>query len=109
MEGRSDSSPRPWRARYRRRERLAKLSGGVVVKDEPGDDALNATRAAVEEGVVPGGSVALLRAKKAVEGLSSMLTLASLFWPRAIPDPAIFFLLTCLGNSVLSTCCSCEI
>jgi chaperonin GroEL len=35
------------------------------------DDALNATRAAVEEGVVPGGGVALLRAKKAVDALSS--------------------------------------
>jgi len=33
------------------------------------DDALNATRAAVEEGIVPGGGVALLRAKKALEGL----------------------------------------
>ncbi|HSM19212.1 MAG TPA: TCP-1/cpn60 chaperonin family protein, partial [Hyphomicrobiales bacterium] len=35
------------------------------------DDALNATRAAVEEGIVPGGGVALLRAKKAVEALKS--------------------------------------
>src|SRR4051795_4425167 len=35
------------------------------------DDALNATRAAVEEGVVPGGGVALLRAKKAVDALKS--------------------------------------
>jgi chaperonin GroEL len=35
------------------------------------DDALNATRAAVEEGIVPGGGVALLRAKKAVEALTS--------------------------------------
>ena len=35
------------------------------------DDALNATRAAVEEGVVPGGGVALLRAKKAVDALRS--------------------------------------
>ena len=35
------------------------------------DDALNATRAAVEEGIVPGGGVALLRAKKAVSALSS--------------------------------------
>ena len=34
------------------------------------DDALNATRAAVEEGVVPGGGVALLRAKKAVDALN---------------------------------------
>src|SRR5499426_3417476 len=60
-------------------ERLAKLAGGVAVIKVGGatevevkerkdrvDDALNATRAAVEEGVVPGGGVALLRAKKAV-------------------------------------------
>src|SRR4051812_47860088 len=65
-------------------ERLAKLAGGVAVirvggasevevkeKKDRVDDALNATRAAVEEGIVPGGGVALLRAKKAVQGLSS--------------------------------------
>jgi chaperonin GroEL len=63
-------------------ERLAKLSGGVAVikvgaKTETEmkerkfrvEDALNATRAAVEEGVVPGGGVALLRARTAVEEL----------------------------------------
>ena len=60
-------------------ERLAKLAGGVAVirvggateievkeKKDRVDDALNATRAAVEEGIVPGGGVALLRAKKAI-------------------------------------------
>ncbi|HRF08782.1 MAG TPA: chaperonin GroEL [Xanthobacteraceae bacterium] len=60
-------------------ERLAKLAGGVAVirvggateievkeKKDRVDDALNATRAAVEEGIVPGGGVALLRAKKTV-------------------------------------------
>jgi len=65
-------------------ERLAKLAGGVAVirvggsteievkeKKDRVDDALNATRAAVEEGIVPGGGVALLRAKKAVGKLSS--------------------------------------
>jgi chaperonin GroEL len=65
-------------------ERLAKLAGGVAVirvggasevevkeKKDRVDDALNATRAAVEEGVVPGGGVALLRARKAVDKLSS--------------------------------------
>jgi len=65
-------------------ERLAKLAGGVAVIKVGGstevevkerkdrvDDALNATRAAVEEGVVAGGGVALLRAKKAVEALKS--------------------------------------
>jgi chaperonin GroEL len=60
-------------------ERLAKLAGGVAVirvggateievkeKKDRVEDALNATRAAVEEGIVPGGGVALLRAKKTV-------------------------------------------
>ncbi|MFG1477003.1 chaperonin GroEL, partial [Xanthobacter agilis] len=70
--------------REKLQERLAKLAGGVAVirvggstevevkeKKDRVDDALNATRAAVEEGIVPGGGVALLRAKKAVEGLTS--------------------------------------
>jgi len=65
-------------------ERLAKLAGGVAVirvggatevevkeRKDRVDDALNATRAAVEEGIVPGGGTALLRAKKAVEKLKS--------------------------------------
>ena len=42
----------------------------VKEKKDRVDDALNATRAAVEEGIVPGGGVALLRAKKAIEGLT---------------------------------------
>ena len=63
-------------------ERLAKLVGGVAVikvgaKTEAEmkerkfrvEDALNATRAAVEEGIVPGGGVALLRARQAIESL----------------------------------------
>jgi chaperonin GroEL len=70
--------------REKLQERLAKLAGGVAVIKVGGateievkerkdrvDDALNATRAAVEEGIVPGGGVALLRAKKAVDGLKS--------------------------------------
>ena len=65
-------------------ERLAKLAGGVAVirvggateievkeKKDRVDDALNATRAAVEEGIVPGGGVALLRARAAVSRLKS--------------------------------------
>jgi len=65
-------------------ERLAKLAGGVAVirvggatevevkeRKDRVDDALHATRAAVEEGIVAGGGVALLRAKKAVEKLKS--------------------------------------
>jgi chaperonin GroEL len=70
--------------REKLQERLAKLAGGVAVikvggatevevkeKKDLVDDALNATRAAVEEGIVPGGGVALLRAKKAVETVKS--------------------------------------
>ena len=65
-------------------ERLAKLAGGVAVirvggatevevkeKKDRVDDAMHATRAAVEEGVVPGGGVALLRAAKALDGLKT--------------------------------------
>jgi len=68
--------------REKLQERLAKLAGGVAVirvggateievkeKKDRVDDALNATRAAVEEGIVPGGGVALLRAKGAVAKL----------------------------------------
>jgi len=68
--------------REKLQERLAKLAGGVAVIKVGGstetevkerkdrvDDALNATRAAVEEGIVPGGGVALLRAKKVVDAL----------------------------------------
>ncbi|NOY38069.1 MAG: chaperonin GroEL [Chlorobi bacterium] len=63
-------------------ERLAKLSGGVAVlyigaasememkeKKDRVDDALSATRAAVEEGIIPGGGVAYLRAIEALDGL----------------------------------------
>ena len=68
--------------REKLQERLAKLAGGVAVirvggatevevkeKKDRVDDALNATRAAVEEGILPGGGVALLRAVKALDGL----------------------------------------
>jgi chaperonin GroEL len=70
--------------REKLQERLAKLAGGVAVirvgaateaemkeKKARVEDALNATRAAVEEGVVPGGGVALVRAIKAVEGFDT--------------------------------------
>jgi chaperonin GroL len=70
--------------REKLQERLAKLAGGVAVirvggatevevkeRKDRVDDALNATRAAVEEGIVPGGGTALLRAKKAVEKITS--------------------------------------
>jgi chaperonin GroEL len=65
-------------------ERLAKLAGGVAVikvggstevevkeKKDRVDDALNATRAAVEEGIVPGGGVALMRTLKTLDSLKS--------------------------------------
>ena len=68
--------------REKLQERLAKLSGGVAVlyvgapseiemkeKKARVDDALNATRAAIEEGIVPGGGVALIRAIESLEGL----------------------------------------
>src|ERR1700731_1598320 len=68
--------------REKLQERLAKLAGGVAVirlggasevevkeKKDRVEDALNATRAAVEEGVLPGGGVALLRSIKALENL----------------------------------------
>ena len=68
--------------REKLQERLAKLAGGVAVlyvgaatetemkeKKDRVDDALSATRAAVEEGIVPGGGVAYIRAIEALEGL----------------------------------------
>jgi chaperonin GroEL len=68
--------------REKLQERLAKLAGGVAVikvgaatetamkeKKARVEDALNATRAAVEEGIVPGGGVALLRAASAIDAL----------------------------------------
>ncbi|MHC2484620.1 chaperonin GroEL [Rhizobium leguminosarum] len=68
--------------REKLQERLAKLAGGVAVirvggstevevkeKKDRVDDALHATRAAVEEGILPGGGVALLRAVKALDGI----------------------------------------
>ncbi|MBN9005506.1 MAG: chaperonin GroEL [Rhizobiales bacterium] len=70
--------------REKLQERLAKLAGGVAVirvggatevevkeKKDRVEDALNATRAAVQEGIVPGGGTALLRAKKAVGRLAN--------------------------------------
>jgi|HubBroStandDraft_1064217.scaffolds.fasta_scaffold16464_2 chaperonin GroEL len=70
--------------REKLQERLAKLAGGVAIikvgaatetemkeKKARVEDALHATRAAVEEGIVPGGGVALLRASKALEGFKA--------------------------------------
>ena len=70
--------------REKLQERLAKLSGGVAViyvgaasevemkeKKDRVDDALSATRAAVEEGIVPGGGVAYIRAEEAVKAIKA--------------------------------------
>ncbi|WIW44506.1 chaperonin GroEL [Bradyrhizobium sp. 62B] len=70
--------------REKLQERLAKLAGGVAVirvggatevevkeRKDRVDDALHATRAAVEEGILPGGGVALLRAVKALDGVKT--------------------------------------
>jgi chaperonin GroEL len=72
--------------REKLQERLAKIAGGVAVinvgaqtepemkeKKDRVDDALHATRAAVEEGILPGGGVALLRAASAIEGAAAEL------------------------------------
>ena len=88
--------------REKLQERLAKLAGGVAVikvgaatetemkeKKDRVDDALHATRAAVEEGIVPGGGVALIRAQKAVCGLNltgDEATGASIVY-RAVESP----------------------
>jgi chaperonin GroEL len=71
--------------REKLQERLAKLAGGIAVinvgaatesemkeKKDRFDDALHATRAAIEEGIVPGGGVALLRCSEALEKLSGV-------------------------------------
>ncbi|HEV3100584.1 MAG TPA: chaperonin GroEL [Candidatus Udaeobacter sp.] len=71
--------------REKLQERLAKLAGGVAVinvgaatetemkeKKARVEDALHATRAAVEEGIVPGGGVALLRAQKALDNIKGL-------------------------------------
>ena len=73
--------------REKLQERLAKLAGGVAVidvgaateveikeKKDRVDDALNATKAAVEEGILPGGGAALLYATKALNGLTATTT-----------------------------------
>ncbi len=88
--------------REKLQERLAKLAGGVAVikvggatevevkeKKDRVDDALNATRAAVEEGIVPGGGVALLRASNAVksEGVNSDQNAGIAIVRRALQAP----------------------
>jgi chaperonin GroEL len=89
--------------REKLQERLAKLSGGVAVlyvgaatevemkeKKDRVDDALSATRAAVEEGIVPGGGVALIRAISALkdlEGANADETTGIAIVRRAVEEP----------------------
>ncbi len=90
--------------REKLQERLAKIAGGVAVinvgaqtepemkeKKDRVDDALHATRAAVEEGILPGGGVALLRAAKAIEASAAELegdeALGAWIVRRAIESP----------------------
>ncbi|NBX43999.1 MAG: molecular chaperone GroEL, partial [Gammaproteobacteria bacterium] len=89
--------------REKLQERVAKLSGGVAVikvgaateiemkeKKARVEDALHATRAAVEEGVVPGGGVALIRATKALEkfeGANEDQTVGVRILARSIEEP----------------------
>jgi chaperonin GroEL len=90
--------------REKLQERLAKLAGGVAVinvgaatesemkeKKDRVDDALHATRAAVEEGIVPGGGVALLRTlgalEKAIEKLEGDEKIGAAIVRRAIEEP----------------------
>lgn len=89
--------------REKLQERLAKLAGGVAVirvggstevevkeRKDRVDDALNATRAAVEEGIVPGGGVALLRASHAmtVKGANADQDAGIAIVRRALQEPA---------------------
>jgi chaperonin GroEL len=89
--------------REKLQERLAKLAGGVAVikvgaatetamkeKKARVEDALNATRAAVEEGIVPGGGVALLRASKAIDGMKKLEgdeRVGAMIVKRALEEP----------------------
>jgi chaperonin GroEL len=89
--------------REKLQERLAKLAGGVAVikvgaatetamkeKKARVEDALNATRAAVEEGIVPGGGVALLRCSKAVDALKKLEgdeKVGAMIVKRALEEP----------------------
>ena len=88
--------------REKLQERLAKLAGGVAVikvgaateveikeKKARVEDALNATRAAVEEGVVPGGGVALIRAKAGLDKLevSDTVRIGVNIMERAVEEP----------------------
>jgi len=95
-------------------ERLAKLAGGVAVlyvgaasevemkeKKDRVDDALNATRAAVEEGIIPGGGVALIRAMATLDGkkgLNADETTGIAIVRRAVEEPLRQIVANCGGE-----------
>lgn len=84
VQSQIENTENDW-AKEKLEERLAKISGGVAViyigasseiemkeRRDRVDDALHATRAAIEEGIVPGGGVALLRARSAIDELEAV-------------------------------------
>lgn len=84
VQAQIENTDNDW-AKEKLEERLAKISGGVAViyigasseiemkeRRDRVDDALHATRAAIEEGIVPGGGVALLRARSAIDELEAV-------------------------------------
>ena len=104
--------------REKLQERLAKLAGGVAVvsvgapteaalkeKKARVEDALHATRAAVEEGIVPGGGVALLRAAKALDSIKAEgdVAVGVDIVRRSLPEPAKWIVKNCglLGEMVV--------
>ena len=98
-------------------ERLAKLSGGVAVlyvgaptevemkeKKDRVDDALAATRAAVEEGIVPGGGIALIRALSTIDklvGLNDDETTGIAIVKRAVEEPLRQIIANCGGEGAV--------
>ena len=95
LKAQIDNSKSPYEME-KLQERLAKMVGGVAIinvgantevelkeKKDRVDDALHATQAAIEEGILPGGGVALIRAKKAIKGndLGAKIVLSSLSMP----------------------------
>ena len=98
--------------REKLQERLAKLSGGVAVlyvgaasevemkeKKDRVDDALRATRAAIEEGIIPGGGVAYIRAIDSLEGMKG---------DNADETTGIGIIKTCYRRTASRNCCQCR-
>jgi chaperonin GroEL len=98
--------------REKLQERLAKLVGGVAVikvgaatetalkeKKARVEDAMHATRAAVEEGIVPGGGVALLRAQKALENIELLARMKKRFGVQIVRPVVWLFESDCCGKA----------